>query len=304
MTAASLELAQVRAGGAVVPVVLHDGEPRDLRPLGLRDLLALIESGERGLDSVREAVAAGSLPPVTPDTPGVWVAPILRPPRNVFCVGANYVGHVAEGQHGAAGMGSVPTIFTKPATCLRGAGEPVDIHSAATGMADWEGEIAFVIGRAGKDIAPAAALRHVFGFTLANDVSARDMQRNGGFSRPQWFKGKSLDGFLPLGPRLVVGDPAELIARIGFEVLLNGETVQKAELGQLYFDIPAIISYLSRGMMLLPGDVVLTGTPEGVGVFRSPPRFLRGGDVVTVRSTERSSELGELTTPFVDLAAE
>ncbi len=292
----AIRFAQIRDGSSVIPIAVVDAGLADLRPIGIVDLLWLIESGEPGLQEVRRAVAGSALPILADGEGVVWCPPLTRTPRNVFCVGANYVEHVEEGQHAAAGVGSEPTIFTKPWTCLTGSGEPVDIQSQATSQVDWEGEVAFIIGKGGRDIAPSDALEHVFGFTLANDVSARDLQKNGGFSRPQWFKGKSLDGFLPLGPYLVIGDTAELVSSIDFEVLLNGHRVQQASLTQLHFDIPTIISYLSSGMELLPGDVVLTGTPSGVGVFRDPPRFLGSGDTITVRS----SVLGELTTPFVD----
>lgn len=211
------------------------------------------------------------------------LAPFV-PQRNVFCVGWNYLKHYTESLGKREGqdqpLPDVPTLFTKPPTAVANPGDALPLHQAYTQKLDWEVELAVIIGRGGRDIAEADALGHVFGYTVANDVSARDLQRaHGG----QWFKGKSLDHTCPLGPVLVtadeIGDPQDL----DIACLLNGEIVQSANTSRQIFPVARIIAELSAGMTLLPGDVILTGTPDGIGAARTPPRFLQDGDVVECR---------------------
>lgn len=154
------------------------------------------------------------------------------------------------------------------------------MHQQYTVKLDWEVELAVIIGKEGRDIAEADALAHVFGYTIANDISARDLQRaHGG----QWFKGKALDGTCPLGPAVVtaqeIGDPQNL----NISCLVNGETMQSANTSRQIFSVARVIAELSAGMTLLPGDVILTGTPDGIGAARTPPRFLRDGDLIECR---------------------
>jgi 2-keto-4-pentenoate hydratase/2-oxohepta-3-ene-1,7-dioic acid hydratase in catechol pathway len=211
------------------------------------------------------------------------LAPIPRPPRNVFCVGWNYAEHFAEGReiHSAAGHADLPqhpAFFTKQANAVVGPDAPVRHPGPRSSELDWEVELAVVIGKPGSDIPEERGLAHVFGYTIGNDVSVRDHQRSrhGG----QWFKGKSFDTHCPLGPWIVTADeiPDPQVLRITSRV--NGETKQASNTKHMVFSVARIIAELSVGMRLEPGDVILTGTPEGVGFARKPPEFLRPGDVM------------------------
>ncbi|HEX8967394.1 MAG TPA: fumarylacetoacetate hydrolase family protein, partial [Chloroflexota bacterium] len=211
------------------------------------------------------------------------VAPIPKPRRNLFCVGWNYLDHFTEGQgmrgpnDDAQQIPDFPALFSKQANCVIGPETPV-VHSAPiSDELDWEVELAVVVGIAGRDISQDQAYEHVFGYTIGNDVSVRDVQRRHG---GQWFKGKNFDTHCPLGPWIVsadeLGDPHNL--RLSLRV--NGAIKQDANTGYMAFRIPRIIQELSAGMRLEPGDIILTGTPSGVGFARKPPEFLRVGDVM------------------------
>lgn len=218
----------------------------------------------------------------------------LRPPvprlrKNIFCVGRNYREHVAEGYRSRgeeAKYPAHPQFFTKPPTTVIAHGEPIPLH-AATAKLDYEVELGLVIGRAGRDIAEEDALDHVFGYTIINDITARDLQRR----HDQWFKGKSLDGSCPIGPWLVprgaIGDPQKL----DIVLTVNGEERQRSNTANMIFPIARIIAELSQGLTLEPGDIIATGTPSGVGYAMTPPHFLQPGDVVSC-SIER---IGTLT---------
>jgi 2,4-diketo-3-deoxy-L-fuconate hydrolase len=205
----------------------------------------------------------------------------LRPAKNVFCVGRNYSDHVAElarAQGGAAPkLPTVPTIFTKAPTAIA-APDATLLLSDASAKYDWEAELGVVIGERCRDVPRERALDVVFGYTCINDVSARDLQ----YASEQWFKGKSLDYTCPLGPHIVTADeiPDPQVLDIGLRV--NGEVKQRSNTAKMIFDVAALIAWLSRGMTLEPGDIIATGTPEGVGFGRTPPEFLRDGDVVEV----------------------
>jgi 2-keto-4-pentenoate hydratase/2-oxohepta-3-ene-1,7-dioic acid hydratase in catechol pathway len=204
-------------------------------------------------------------------------APIPRPERNVVCVGLNYADHVAESK---SVVGSdapkFPVFFTKPPSCVIGPGDEIPWHGHVSTSIDWEAELAVVIGRQGRDINEATALDYVFGYTVANDVTARDLQQRHG----QWYKGKGLDGFCPLGPVVVTAD--EIGDPHGLEISLrvNGMEKQHSNTSHLIFRLPRLVAEWSAGMTLYPGDILLTGTPSGVGVGRTPPEFLKPGDVV------------------------
>jgi 2-keto-4-pentenoate hydratase/2-oxohepta-3-ene-1,7-dioic acid hydratase in catechol pathway len=221
------------------------------------------------------------------------LAPIPRPARNVFCVGKNYYEHSAEfasSGYDATDQGEsipkLPIFFTKPSTTVIGPGALIDPHHGLTTSLDYEAEITVIIGRGGRAIPRERAMEHVWGYTLINDVTARDLQRD----HRQWFLGKSLDTFCPMGPWAVSAD--ELAGTdVVVEALVNGELRQHASIRDLIFDIPTLISTLSAGLTLEPGDLIATGTPAGVGLGFDPPRFLQSGDVVCVRATG----LGELT---------
>jgi 2,4-diketo-3-deoxy-L-fuconate hydrolase len=248
-----------------------------------RDLPSLIGAGE----AVWEA--AGALSADAVPSPGIEdvarLLPPLMPRKNVFAVGRNYRAHIAEGaaaRDEEAELPRVPVFFTKPPTSVIGHGDEIPWQPEVTTRLDWEAELAVVIGRGGRDIPPDEALRHVFGYTAANDVSARDLQRSHG----QWFKGKGLDGSCPLGPVVVTGDELGDPGQLGIWCRVNGVVKQEASTAQMIFSIDTIIAALSAGLTLEPGDVILTGTPEGVGFARTPPEFLGPGDVVEVEISQ------------------
>jgi 2-keto-4-pentenoate hydratase/2-oxohepta-3-ene-1,7-dioic acid hydratase in catechol pathway len=196
-------------------------------------------------------------------------------PGKIVAIGLNYMDHIRE-----AGM-EVPTsplVFAKFPSSVIGHGDPIVIDRAVTQRVDWEVELAVVIGRELRDVGPADALDHVAGYTVANDVSARDVQ----FADGQWVRGKSLDTFCPLGPRVVepaaIGDPQDLRLR----TRVNGELVQDSSTSEMVFGVAELLAFCSRSFTLHPGDVLLTGTPWGCGEFMDPPRSLQDGDLVEV----------------------
>jgi 2-keto-4-pentenoate hydratase/2-oxohepta-3-ene-1,7-dioic acid hydratase in catechol pathway len=214
------------------------------------------------------------------------MAPVPRPGK-VLCLGLNYRDHAAES---GADVPEEPVVFSKASSSVIGTGEPIRIPEASNKI-DYEVELAFVIGRTGRQVSAPRAMDYVGGYTVLNDVSARDYQMEKGGS--QWTLAKSFDTFCPLGPWLVtpdeVGDPEDL--RI--ECRVSGDLMQSSSTDQMIFGVAEVIEYLSRVLTLEPGDVVATGTPPGVGFVRTPPRFLRDGDVVEC-SVER---IGTLTNP-------
>jgi 2-keto-4-pentenoate hydratase/2-oxohepta-3-ene-1,7-dioic acid hydratase in catechol pathway len=225
-------------------------------------------------------VGAGEEPVMLADI--ALECPVFPLVRNPFCVGWNYVDHFAEGAAargpgGAQEIPDRPTFFTKATTAIIGPLDRISSHGSVTDTLDWEVELAVVIGQGGSDIPEERALDAVLGFSVANDVTARNVQRGHG---GQWFRGKSLDGTSPIGPWLVTTDEFGPIGGQAITCRVNGETVQSATLDDLHFGIARIIAELSAGLTLLPGDVILTGTPSGVGFARTPPRFLSDGDVV------------------------
>jgi 2-keto-4-pentenoate hydratase/2-oxohepta-3-ene-1,7-dioic acid hydratase in catechol pathway len=279
-----------QAGTALAGVIVGDGTivaAGDLllhvrRPL---DLLSLLDGGPVGWKSLREAasVAKGG----TPVERATLKAPIPRPARNVFCVGWNYSEHFEEGKQARGQTGpqlapqeipDYPSLFSKGPATVVGPDAPVYFPAPHSEQLDWEAELAVVIGKAGRDIPEASAMAHVFGYTCANDVSVRDVQRRHG---GQWFKGKNFDTHLPLGPWIVTADeldPADLAIRSR----VNGVTKQDSRTKFMVFKIPRIIAEVSAGCELWPGDLIITGTPAGVGFARKPPEYLKIGDVVEV----------------------
>ena len=245
-------------------------------------LLELIQQGPDAWKFAAEvALAEVRLRPAA--TYGVnevqWHAPIPRPRKNVFCVGRTYAAHARESaaaSKGDATLPEIPVFFSKAPTAVTGPFDDVIRHAAVTSQVDWEAELGVVIGRGGRNIAARDALSHVFGYTVINDVTARDLQQR----HNQWFKGKSLDGSCPMGPVVVTadefGDPQN--KRIALRV--NGVGKQDARTSDMIFNVATIIEWLSKGLTLEPGDIIATGTPEGVGMGRSPQEWLQDGDVV------------------------
>ena len=244
-------------------------------------LLSLVQQGPEAQRHVRDLVEGhpgSGIETLTVDEVR-WHAPFPRPARNVFCLGLNYLAHAKESARmrgKALEVPAVPVIFTKATTTVSGPFDPVEIDTGVTSQVDWEVELGVVIGRAGRDIQHRDALSHVFGYTVINDLSARDLQSQ----HLQWFKGKSLDGFCPMGPVVVspdeFGDPQQKRLRLR----VNGVSKQDSTTADMIFPVDVIIEWLSKGLTLEPGDVIATGTPEGVGMGRTPPEFLADGDVV------------------------
>lgn len=240
-------------------------------------MLAFIQAGPDAHQRARQLLATG--PSGVPSSSVRLLAPIPRSTRNLLCLGLNYRAHAAEG---AALFGTqatepaFPMFFTKAPTSVIGPDATIEIDTSLTKEPDWEVELAVVIGTGGRDIAKSDAMSHIFGYTIANDISARDLQfRHGG----QFFKGKSLDTFCPLGPWIVTADEIGDAQALDISLTLNGVLKQSSNTSKLIFDIPTTIAGLSEGMTLEPGDIILTGTPEGVGFARKPPEYLQDGDV-------------------------
>jgi len=203
------------------------------------------------------------------------LAPVA--PVNILALGINYRKH---GEETALSAPSEPILFLKATSSVTGPGHPIELPAAGPNQVDYEAELAVVIGKQAKNIAPSEAPDCIFGYTCANDVSARDWQFEK--QKDQWARGKSFDTFCPLGPWIVTKDEIENPNDLAIRAVLNGRTVQESRTSEMIFDIPSIVSNLSRSMTLFPGTVILTGTPEGVGFTRRPPLFLRPGDAIHI----------------------
>jgi len=207
-------------------------------------------------------------------------APIPYPTRNLICLGTNYADHVIESRKAYPDanfeMPKEPIYFSKAVWPATGKGDPIPLNEGLVTKLDYEIELAIIIGKEGKDIAKEKAQEHIFGYTIANDVSARRLQMD----KKQWFKGKSLDGFSPMGPWIVTKDEIPFPIKLDMKAWVNEEIRQDSNTDQMIFDIPEIIEDLSKGMTLRRGDIILTGTPAGVGMGFNPPKFLKEGDLV------------------------
>jgi 2,4-didehydro-3-deoxy-L-rhamnonate hydrolase len=267
-----------------------DGHPRvgvaiDDRVVDLSQtfdsMQTLIEEGERALGEARSTIAKAV--PVAAIAEVELRAPIPHPRRNVFCMGWNYLTHFEEGQ-GKRGdqqeeLPEYPTFFDKPTTTVIGPRDDIPFDPAFSEKIDYEAELAIVIGRAGRSIPAAEATDHIFGYTLADDVTARDVQRRHG---GQWLKGKGMDGSCPMGPWILTSDEIPDPQDLPLLCHVNGVQKQNSNTRFMVFAIATLIEELSLAMTLLPGDILLTGTPEGVGYARNPPEYLSPGDEVTV----------------------
>jgi 2-keto-4-pentenoate hydratase/2-oxohepta-3-ene-1,7-dioic acid hydratase in catechol pathway len=213
------------------------------------------------------------------------LAPVPAPPHNIMCVGKNYRAHAHEfsrsgfdaGSDKADAIPEFPIIFTKPSGAISGPTDDIPLWPGLDAAVDYEAELAVVIGRGGRAISRAQALSHVFGYTIINDVTARDLQRD----HKQWFLGKGIDGFGPMGPWIVTADEIDG-GDLRVSCRVNGEIRQDSSTADLIFDVPTLIETISKSVTLCPGDIIATGTPEGVGIGFNPPRFLSEGDVVEV----------------------
>lgn len=224
------------------------------------------------------------------------VAKLLAPvdPRAILCIGLNYKFHAEE-----SGMAipQHPVLFMKSPGAVQNPGAPILLPSVLkSDSVDYECELAVVIGKAARNVKKADALDYVLGYTCANDVSARDWQKNGGGG--QWCRGKTFDTFCPLGPVLVTRDEIPNPNALGIKTVLNGQAVQDWNTNDMIFDVPTLIEFLSADTTLLPGTVIITGTPQGVGMARTPPLWMKAGDTVTVEI----EGIGSLTNPVQDAA--
>ena len=249
------------------------------------DMTGLIEIGDRGLKALATASRTRKKDARLPLSRVTLRAPFPTPRRNVLCVGKNYYDHAHEfdksgfnATKGDSAIPELPIIFTKAPSSVIGPGDPIPGHLDPTKSVDYEVELGVVIGKGGRGITKRDAFKHVYGYTIINDVTARHLQAD----HKQWFLGKSIDGFCPMGPWLVTADEVGNVKKIRVESKVNGEVRQSAVVKDLIFDIPTLIATLSKGMTLQPGDIIATGTPAGVGIGFKPPKFLKKGDVVTL----------------------
>jgi 2-keto-4-pentenoate hydratase/2-oxohepta-3-ene-1,7-dioic acid hydratase in catechol pathway len=276
-------------------VGLVSGDGMTVAPLALD-----AEQRRAGAQAVIDLLAAGRALPgkgeALPLAEVALLAPLPRPRRNLWCVGRNYHAHAKElsasvFKDNDANPESWPIVFTKVPECVVGPRADVLLPAGVSDRIDYEAELAVVIGRGGKNIARADALAHVFGYTVVNDVTARDVQMR----HQQWDMGKSFDTFCPMGPWIATADEFDG-TRTRVRCWVNGELRQDGPTENMIFDIPSLIETISRGITLYPGDVIATGTPAGVGMGMQPPRYLAAGDVVRVEI----DGLGTIENTFVE----
>ncbi|HZN24683.1 MAG TPA: fumarylacetoacetate hydrolase family protein [Burkholderiales bacterium] len=248
-----------------------------------KDMASFVALGKNGLQRARRAVKSGEKR--LPVESVRLLAPFPRPAKNILCVGKNYHDHAREfhasgvdASAGADAIPDVPIMFTKWPNSVIGPGESIPSGNDYTNSTDYEGELTVVIGTGGRNISEKDAYDHVYGYTIVNDVTARTLQNR----HKQWFLGKSLDGYCPMGPCIVTADEIEDVTQLRLLTKVNGEVRQDAYVSQLIFDIPTLIATLSKVMTLEPGDLIATGTCAGVGIGFDPPRFLKPGDTVSV----------------------
>jgi acylpyruvate hydrolase len=272
----------IKQAGAQVPAWLLD----------VKDTIDIIRRGDEALAEIKTLMDEAQAGRVAIDErlafalDSVELLPPVHPGK-ILAIGRNYVDHAIEG---GAEPPAAPLIFTKLLNSLSAHGAPI-VLPAISSQVDYEAELAVVIGRGAKRASESEALDHVFGYTLINDVSARDLQ----FGDGQWVRGKGLDGFAPLGPFITTRDEIGDVHSLKIEGRLNGQVMQSSNTGKMIFKVPYLISYISQGITLEPGDVIATGTPDGVGIFRQPPVLLKAGDVYEVII----ENLGTLRNPVV-----
>ncbi len=271
-----MKLATVEVAGERRVAVVDKELITHLLPESAGSLLDIVEKQMPAASLVQQAV------PYSGDVR--LCAPIVRPRRNIFCVGKNYHEHAHEfarsGFDSSAASGAVPDapiVFSKVPECVVGPGEEIVFDPGVSAAIDYEGELAAIIGVKGRRIGRAAAMAHVWGYTIVNDVTARDVQGR----LKQWLVGKSFDTFCPMGPWVVTADEIDL-ADTDLRTWVNGDLRQDANTRDLIFDIPAIIETISAGVTLYPGDIIATGTPAGVGIGFNPPKYLKDGDRVEI----------------------
>ena len=269
----------------------------DLTEAGLAtSMIDLIERFDGLRGRVETALAAQ---PARPFPASDLLAPIPLPRRNIFCVGKNYYEHAAEfggsgfdaGSVGGSEVPEYPIFFSKPPSAVIGPGAGINSALDPYNSVDYEAELAVVIGRAGRVADADDPMKFVFGYTILNDVTSRELQKR----HKQWLLGKGIDTFAPMGPAIVTADAVKDLAAMRIELAVNGEKRQSAELRDLIFDIPTLIRAVGRSISLVPGDIIATGTPVGVGIGFKPPRYLKPGDTVRISV----AEIGVLENPVL-----
>ena len=262
-----------------------------------RSMLALIAAGDDGLSRLREFTDPESTGVRIPLSDAQLLAPIPNPAANIICLGWNYVEHIEESASAAVRdreLPEHPVVFTKAVGSVIGPFDPIPLDAGFSTQWDWEVELGVIIGRPGRGISPDDALEHIFGFTVINDISIRDVQ----FRHQQFFLGKSADGACPMGPCVVTADEIPDPQGLDLSCRVNGDTKQASNTRYQIFDVRNTISILSQGMTLRCGDIIATGTPSGVGFARKPPEFLKPGDVVECEV----EGIGLIRNPVVDRA--
>ena len=244
-----------------------------------RSMLSLIGAGDDGLSMLQQFSDPESTGVRIPLAEAKLLAPIPNPPANIICLGWNYVEHIEESASAAVRdreLPEHPVVFTKAVGSVIGPLDPIPLDARFSSQWDWEVELGVIIGKTGRRITESEAMRHVFGYTVINDISIRDVQ----FRHQQFFLGKSADGACPMGPCVVTADEVPDPQALDLSCRVNGETKQASNTRYQIFGIAKTISILSQGMTLRAGDIIATGTPSGVGFARKPPEFLKPGDVV------------------------
>jgi 2-keto-4-pentenoate hydratase/2-oxohepta-3-ene-1,7-dioic acid hydratase in catechol pathway len=268
-----MRLVSFKKNGYSGPGILHSAGVFPLRDIGFEDALSFIAAGIKERERVEKLVHSTSHREVLPLDSVKLTAPIARPPK-ILCIGLNYRDHAIESK---MEVPSVPTVFAKYGNAVIGPGEPI-VLPAITQKPDYEAEFAVVIGKRCKQVSRSEWQECVFGYTIVNDVSARDVQ----LATSQWTMGKSIDTFAPIGPHIVTADEVPDPHALDIRLTIGGETLQNSNTRELIFKVPALIEYLSSMLTLEPGDIISTGTPAGVGLGRTPPRWLRPGEEVVI----------------------
>jgi 2-keto-4-pentenoate hydratase/2-oxohepta-3-ene-1,7-dioic acid hydratase in catechol pathway len=288
-----LKIATIRLGESCAVAVIGDDDSRlsILSGNGLRSqngLIGLITNDPLG------DIGALRKDDMGPISAAKLAAPIPRPARNIFCVGKNYAEHARELADSVFKdtLPAHPIVFSKVPETVIGPGDPIVFDPSISTAVDYEGELAVIIGKDGRNIPTAEALDHIWGYTIVNDITARDLQQR----HHQWLLGKSQDGFCPMGPWAVTADEIDP-ENTGVRTYVNGELRQNGNTCDLIFDIPTLIATISAGITLKSGDIIATGTPAGVGMGFDPPRYLKHGDMVRVEI----DGIGALENPVVEL---
>jgi len=275
-----------RDDGNAQPGVIVRDQVVGLAQAGFPDMLAILGGGDAAKAKIENLIYSPPADATFALRDVTLLAPVPRPPK-LICVGLNYRDHAIESK---MEIPTVPTIFSKFSSAVIGPGAPIVLPKNST-RPDYEAEFAFVIGKGGRHIAAEDWQQHVAGYTLINDVSARDFQ----MATTQWLMGKTFDTFAPMGPHLVTADEISDPHALDISLTINGEELQHSNTRELIFKIPELVAFLSSVITLEPGDVVSTGTPAGVGFARKPPRYLQPGDEVVVRV----DQIGELRNPVI-----